>query len=271
LLTLFCQKESIYTVLFFLMAAEVDFGLLHSVYQECMKDSLNDPRIPGMVRYPVGEVVLIVLLGTLCNQKYAEGWLITSENHLEVLKTIAPFERGLPNARTLRRFMKNVSPEFLMKHVLAHTTHEARENRRLSRVVASQDPATDPAENRAEAPLPASSTDPALRHVSMDGKALRGTPTGNGTTCVTLVSAFDVKNGQTLALEAVDEKSNEIKAIPKLLEKIVTKGTVITLDAMGAQKTIMADIKDRGGEAVIGLKGNQSTLHEAAKKFRSLS
>jgi predicted transposase YbfD/YdcC len=66
---------------------------------------------------------------------------------------------------------------------------------------------------------------------------------------------------------ATDEKSNEITAIPKLLEMLVLEGSVVTIDAMGCQKKIAEKIVDGGGDYIFGLKGNHGTLHEEVKLF----
>jgi len=70
-----------------------------------------------------------------------------------------------------------------------------------------------------------------------------------------------------LAQRAVDGKSNEIKAIPELLDILNLKGAIVSVDAMGTQKEIAARIIDKGGDYVLALKGNQTSLHEDAALF----
>ncbi len=77
-----------------------------------------------------------------------------------------------------------------------------------------------------------------------------------------MVNAWASKAGLTLALRRVDEKSNEITAIPELLEVLELSGCVVTIDAMGTQKSIAERIIDGGGEYVLALKGNHPTLEE---------
>ena len=67
--------------------------------------------------------------------------------------------------------------------------------------------------------------------------------------------------------EATEEKSNEITAIPKLLELLELKGCIVTIDAMGCQRAIAAQIVAQGGDDVLGLKGNQSALQESVEDF----
>ncbi len=70
-----------------------------------------------------------------------------------------------------------------------------------------------------------------------------------------------------LGQEATEKKSNEITAIPKLLELLALKGCIVTMDAMGCQTKIAAQIVAQGGDDVLGLKGHQSTLHEEVEEF----
>ena len=84
-----------------------------------------------------------------------------------------------------------------------------------------------------------------------------------------MVSAWASTNRLVLGQEATEEKSNEITAIPKLLELLELKGCIVTIDAMGCQHAIAAQIIAQGGEYVLGLKGNQSHLQEAVEDFFS--
>ena len=77
------------------------------------------------------------------------------------------------------------------------------------------------------------------------------------------VSIWATEFGLTLGQVATDQKSNEITAIPQVLELVDIKGAIITIDAMGTQKAIAAQIVELGADYVFGLKGNQSKLHEA--------
>ncbi|WP_289766771.1 ISAs1 family transposase, partial [Bacteroides acidifaciens] len=93
----------------------------------------------------------------------------------------------------------------------------------------------------------------------MDGKAERGTVQENGRS-PDIVSAYSFNTGITLATEACQEKSNEIKAVPILLDKIDIAGKVVTADAMSMQKDIVEKIRKKGGDFLIELKANQPSL-----------
>lgn len=97
--------------------------------------------------------------------------------------------------------------------------------------------------------------------VAIDGKALRGA-LNKGESIPYIVSAWAVRNGLTLGQIKVDEKSNEITAIPKLLEVLELKGCIVTIDAMGCQKSIAENIIDAKADFVLALKGNHSLVHE---------
>lgn len=98
--------------------------------------------------------------------------------------------------------------------------------------------------------------------MAIDGKTVRGSATGGGQ-AIHMVSAFASELGLVLGQEKVADKSNEITAIPILLESLYIKGLLVTIDAMGCQKTIAAQIVDQGGDYLLAVKGNQPTLHTA--------
>ena len=104
--------------------------------------------------------------------------------------------------------------------------------------------------------------------IAVDGKTARGShDRANGSKPLHRVTAWACENWLVLAQEATDEKSNEITAIPKLLERLELKGCIVTLDAMGCQRAIAEQIKEQQGDYVMGLKGNQSSLHEAVDDY----
>ena len=104
--------------------------------------------------------------------------------------------------------------------------------------------------------------------IAIDGKTLRRShDNANGQSAIHIVSAWACENKMVFGQVATDEKSNEITAIPKLLEMLVLDGSVVTIDAMGCQKKIAEKIKESNGDYVFSLKGNQGTLHEEVKLF----
>lgn len=104
--------------------------------------------------------------------------------------------------------------------------------------------------------------------INIDGKAQRGTvKRGQPHSFVHIVSAWVARNHLTLGQLKVDGKSNEITAIPKLLDIIEVKGTTVTIDAMGCQIDIAAKIANKGGDYVLALKGNQGALADEVGNY----
>lgn len=108
-----------------------------------------------------------------------------------------------------------------------------------------------------------------LKHIAIDGKCLRGSGSvADGLKALHLVQAWSTENQLCLGQVAVDEKSNEITAIPVLLDLLEIKGALVTIDAMGTQKKIAAQIVDAGGDYILPVKGNQEKLlHEIQFTF----
>lgn len=102
-----------------------------------------------------------------------------------------------------------------------------------------------------------------LGHIAIDGKTLRGSGNGpKGWKCLHLVSAWASQCHLSLGQVAIDDKSNEITAIPRLLELLDLQGALVTIDAMGCQKEIAREIIDGGGDYLLTVKENQPRLLE---------
>ncbi len=107
-----------------------------------------------------------------------------------------------------------------------------------------------------------------VEDIAMDGKCLRRSiDKASNKSAIYMVSAWSRKNSLVLGQAKVDDKSNEITAIPKLLSRLDIAGALITIDAMGCQKKIAKQIIDQGGDYVLSLKGNHGTLHEDVKAY----
>ena len=98
--------------------------------------------------------------------------------------------------------------------------------------------------------------------IAVDGKTVRGSGNG-GETAIHMVSAFATELGVVLGQEKVASKSNEITAIPELLDALYLKGFLVSIDAMGCQKSIARQITAKGGDYLLAVKGNQPTLLDA--------
>ena len=102
--------------------------------------------------------------------------------------------------------------------------------------------------------------------IAIDGKTIRNSKKDS---LLHMVSAWCEENQLILAQTKTHEKSNEITAIPKLLELLNLGGAIVTIDAMGCQRNICEQIKNRNADYVIGLKANQKTLYQDVKKLFS--
>jgi predicted transposase YbfD/YdcC len=108
--------------------------------------------------------------------------------------------------------------------------------------------------------------------IAIDGKTLRRSHDAtNGKKALHLVSAWAAENRMVLAQVAVDEKSNEITAIPEVLKLLDLEGCLVTLDAMGTQRAIAAQIIDQQADYALALKENQGTLYEDVKDTFTLA
>jgi hypothetical protein len=103
--------------------------------------------------------------------------------------------------------------------------------------------------------------------VAIDGKRCRGCARGKGQSPLSIVNANCRERGIMLAALDTADKSNEITVLPELLCLLSLKGSVVTLDAMGCQKTIAAQIIAQKGDYLISLKGNQGNLHRETAGF----
>jgi len=108
--------------------------------------------------------------------------------------------------------------------------------------------------------------------VALDGKTLRRShDAANGKKALHMVSAWAAENRLVLAQVAVDEKSNEITAIPELLKLLALEGCIVTIDAIGTQRAIAAQIIEQNGDYALALKENQGNLYENVKDTFALA
>jgi hypothetical protein len=104
--------------------------------------------------------------------------------------------------------------------------------------------------------------------IALDGKNLRGSFDRSGcVSAIHMVSAWACGHRLVLGQVKVDDKSNEITAIPKLLQLLEIAGCIITIDAMGCLHAIASSILDKGADYILALKGNQENLHKAVKQW----
>jgi predicted transposase YbfD/YdcC len=196
-----------------------------------------DHRIVGMTTYPLGEILLATLVGVVCGADDWEGVETIGEAALEWLRRFLPFVNGVPKAQTFRKVFRLIDKQALAECFAAW----AQSSRTCDGEAGPGGPEV----------------------VAIDGKTLRGSKAAkDGSGALHLLSAYATEAGLVLAQKAVDSKSNEITAIPDLLDGLNIEGAIVTIDAMGTQKAIAAKIVEKKADYVLALKGNQSILQE---------
>lgn len=199
-----------------------------------MFDVIEDPRGGNATRHPFGSILFIALCSILCGMDTCEDFVRFAKARKDWLEKWIDLPKGIPCANTFLRVFAAIDPlrfaECIAQYIVRICPELADEL------------------------------------VAIDGKTLRGSRKADEST-VQIVSAWACHNGLTLAQRAVDSKSNEITAVPKLLRQLNLKGAVVSLDAMGAQKKIAIEIIHAGAEYLLALKGNQGSLHDDVRAF----
>lgn len=199
-----------------------------------------DPRRPQGVRYPLESVITIALMAMISNADNAQEMEYWGNSHKEWLETILPLPHGIPTQDVFLNVFAALEPEHLIETFLA-----------WMKVVQIR--------------LKAHKS----KHIAIDGKAVRRSfDKTSGTPPLHKVSAWSSDMGMVLGQNSTDVKSNEITAIPELLKIIDISGCTITIDSIGCQTNIAKAIRERGGDYLLAVKGNQGTLHsEIEEKF----
>ena len=212
--------------------AEADFAPARLAVLLRHFGEIDDDRESWRVAYPLKEVLLLVTCATIASCDDFEAIVSWGERHLAFLRRFSDFHHGVPCARWLRDLMNRIDPALFARCFEAF--------------VASMWPD---------------------KHdfIAIDGKTARRThDKGKGLKALHTLSAYATSARLTLAQLSVPEKTNEITAIPDLLDTLADAGqlagAVVTIDAMGCQVAIAQKILDHGADYVLGLKGNQPTL-----------
>ncbi len=209
--------------------------------------ALEDPRQSWKVVYPLPEVLLVVLCGTLAGAEDFVEIRQWAAVHLDFLRRLLPFEAGLPSHDTLNDVVNAINGT-LFSECFTAWVEGLRE--------------AAPAPSVPEAPEVV-----APEVVAIDGKTSRRThDRAKGRGPLHMVSAWASSQRLVLGQQACEAKSNEITAIPLLLERLALAGALVTIDAMGCQTRIAQAILDRGGDYLLAVKDNQSNLHDDIRR-----
>jgi predicted transposase YbfD/YdcC len=197
--------------------------------------TIKDTRQAWKVAYPLREVLLLVVCGTIAGGDDYEDIVDWGEAHLEFLRGFGEFHYGIPCVDWLRVIMNRIDPDLFAAC--------------FSSWVAQCWP-----------------DQPDL--VAVDGKTSRRShDRKHGRKPLHLVSAFATTARLVLGQEAVDDKSNETTAIPALLERINVEGAMVSIDAMGCNAAIAQTILDAKADYLLAVKDNQPTLHADIKSY----
>ena len=193
---------------------------------------VEDFRASWKVAHPLPEVLLLVVCATIASCDDFDDIAAWGETHLAFLRRFLPYHYGVPGARWLNILMNRINPDLFSDCFMAWAT----------------------------------SFRPSLpSQIAIDGKTSRHSyDNSTGKAALHLVSAFATHERLVLGQEATTEKSNEITAIPVLLERLARKGALagalVTIDAMGCNPRVTQSVLDHKADYLIGLKGNQQNL-----------
>lgn len=188
---------------------------------------LKDPRLVERCDHPLQDVITIALCATIAGAQDWQEVVTFGHKRFDWLKGFLELPNGIPSHDTFERVFDRINPS-------AFTACFRSWVRAVQRVLR-------------------------IKHVAIDGKTLRGSGTG-ALKALHLVSAWATEQQLSLGQVAVDDKSNEITAIPQLLELLDITGAFVTIDAMGCQKDIAQKIVTGGGDYILTVKDNQPNL-----------
>jgi predicted transposase YbfD/YdcC len=216
------------------MAKLIDVGSIGSYFE-----SLSDPRHTRNRKHLMVDIAVIAVCGIICGCDGPTAIHRWAKQRASWLAQHLALPNGVPSRDCIRRLLMALKPEAFQRCFQAWICDaipvDAENSRRL---------------------------------VAIDGKACRGShDEAKGLGMLHIVSAWASEQGIALGQVATDAKSNEITAIPQLLEQIDLADTLITIDAIGCQKEIIKQIVTGGGDCVIAVKDNQRKLAAAIQKF----
>lgn len=194
-------------------------------------DDLPDPRVDRTKKHDLRDILVIALCAVICGADSWEEAEAFGEAKRDWLGRFLALPNGIPSHDTFYRVFARLDPQAFGKCVadwLAGACEAA-----------------------------------GLKHIAVDGKAVRSAPRGTFSGCLHLVSAWAAENRLILGQQAVEDGSHEIAAIPGLLRVLELRGALVTIDAAGCQKEIAKQVRDQGGDYLLAVKGNQPTPHAA--------
>jgi len=203
-------------------------------FRECFS-GVDDPRSGNARRHDLQELLVIALCTVLCGGESCVDMADFAEEKEPFLREFLSLDNGLPSHDTFSRVFRALEPE---------------QFRRCFQDFMGRFAAT------------------CQGVIAIDGKVLRRSfDTASAKSSLHMVSAWGCEQRLVLGQIATDAKSNEITAVPKLLEMLSLKGCIVSVDALNCQREIARQIVDQGGDYALALKGNQGTLHDDVRMF----
>lgn len=191
--------------------------------------NLTDPRLRRRRRHKFLDIIVIAICGTICGCKSWNEIAIYGRKKQDWLQTFLELPNGIPGPDTFRRLFARIKP----------AAFQACFRSWMDALAATL----------------------GVKQIAIDGKTVRRSHDRSlGKAPLHVVSAWATANHLTLGQVAVHDKSNEITAIPQLLELLELAGAIVTIDAMGCQKEIARKIREADGHYVLAVKGNQERL-----------
>jgi predicted transposase YbfD/YdcC len=200
---------------------------------ECLEE-IPDPRVKRRRRHKLVDILVIGLCSIITGGEGFNDMALFGKIKRDWLKTFLALPHGIPSHDTFNRVFSALDPHRFLDCFVRWV----------------------------QGICPALAGDV----VAIDGKALRRA-LDEGDAIPYMVSAWASENGLALGQVKVNDKSNEIAAIPELLQVLDLQGSIVTIDAMGCQKDIAAQIVDKKADYVLALKGNHATVHEEVHEF----
>lgn len=202
---------------------------LRAVAKKAFK-KLKDPRVKRTRRHLLIDIIVIAVCAVIGGAQDWKGIARWGRLHQAFLAEFLDLPHGIPSRDTFRRVLCRIDPDKFQKCFLEWTAMLAGHKKG--------------------------------RVLNIDGKTLRRSGRRKSDNPLHIVSVWASEHNLTLGQITVDRKSNEITAIPKLLEMLDIEGALITIDAMGCQKEIARKIKAGNGDYCLAVKGNQEHLYE---------
>ena len=201
-------------------------------------EQVAEPRVVGRTTHSLHSILFIAVAATVAGADGPEDMAMFAAHKQNWLKRFIDLSNGLPSHDTIGRVLGLIKPKQFQDAFLAW----------IGALSSLCDADGKPI------------------FVPIDGKTMRGSYTNaDKSDMLHIVSAWAAQQGVTLGQVAVDSKSNEITAIPQLLEMLELKGTIVSIDAMGCQRKIATKIVKGGGDYVLQVKGNQPSLQATLK------